>query len=157
MCVCVCECLHSWKWRAESLHLAVVPGVSAVIPLKRQTGSGTRCRKQEDFTYQNIPALELKKRAKSLQNPLLNLLRGANGSLSKLLIADCSGRVQVDLLSGLQPSFHSIQVSSQTQTCLHASLSSPNPASFTSSSSGPVQKPKNTHARFSATSISVGV
>lgn len=44
--------------------------------------------------------------------------------LTRLLTADCSGRVQVDLLSGLQPSFHSIQVSSQTQTCLHTSFSS---------------------------------
>lgn len=47
VCVCACmckghdvcvgvyasECLHSWRSRAESLHLAV-PGVSAVIPLK---------------------------------------------------------------------------------------------------------------------------
>lgn len=65
--VCVCICLHSWKNRAESFHLAVVPGVSAVIPLKRQTGSGTHSRKQEDFPCQNIPGLELKKQAKSLQ------------------------------------------------------------------------------------------
>lgn len=39
-------------------------------PIKRQTGSGTLSRKQEDFTYQNIPALELKKQAKSLQTPV---------------------------------------------------------------------------------------
>lgn len=38
-------------------------------PIKRQTGSGTLFTKQEDFTYQNIPALKLKKAAKSLQTP----------------------------------------------------------------------------------------
>ncbi len=70
VCVCACECLHSWKKRAESLHLAVVSGVSAVIPLKRQTGSGTLSRKQEDFTHHTAPALELKKQAKSLQTPV---------------------------------------------------------------------------------------
>lgn len=67
LCVCVCvlgERLHSWKVRAELLQLVVFPGVSAVIPLK---GSGTHFRKQEDFTYQNITALQLKKNAKSLQ------------------------------------------------------------------------------------------
>lgn len=138
----------------------MVPGVSAVIPLKRQTGSGTHSRKQEDFTYQNIPALELRKQAKSLQNPCwIYWGGGANVSLSELLIADCSGRVQVDLLSGIKPSFHSIQVSSQTQTCLYASLSTLTSLTPTRPPHillfRPSPKAKNIHARLSVTSVSV--
>lgn len=138
----------------ESLHLVVVPGVSAVIPLK---GSGTHFRKQEDSTYHNITALQLKKNAKPYK-PLLNILRGTNVSHSTLLTADCSGRVQVDLLSGLQPSFHFIQVSSQTQTCLHTPPSRRSCSHFSPSFSHPPlllpppsPKAKNIQAGFSIT------
>ena len=126
-------------------------------PIKKADRLWHPLQKTRGLHLPKYPCIRAQKAGQIPTKPPLNLLRGANGSLSKLLIADCSGRVQVDLLSGLQPSFHSIQVSSQTQTCLHTSLSSPSPASFTSSSSGPVQKPKITHARFSATSVSVGV
>lgn len=91
--------------------------------------------------------------------PLLNLLRGANVFRSGLLIAYCSGRVQVDLLSGLQPSFHSIQVSSQTQTCLHTSFSSLllsfQPVLFTSSSSSTQSKSQKHSRQIQYNSISI--
>lgn len=118
--------------------------MSVVIELKvRQTVAHSPENRRTSF-------IEISPRKSSDSRPNLynppRIDSGANSSLAKLLIADCSGSVQVALLSGLQPSFHSIQISSQTQTCLHTSLlsllRSVQLILFTSSSSGPVKKPK---------------
>lgn len=67
--VCVGVCLHSWKLESK----ITSPGGGSwgvhCDPIKSQTGSGSLSRKEEDFAYKNIPVLDLKKQAKSLQTP----------------------------------------------------------------------------------------
>lgn len=53
------ECLHSWKSRAESLHLAV-PGVSAVIPLKGRQALAPNPEIQRILLAEIFPPLSLK-------------------------------------------------------------------------------------------------
>lgn len=57
-------CLHSWKSRAESLHLAV-PEVSAVIPLKGRQALAPTPEIQRISLAKISPHLSLKGRPKS--------------------------------------------------------------------------------------------
>lgn len=94
MCVCVgggclCACVCMWVFiQLEEQSGITSPGGGSwgvcCDPIKRQTGSGTHCRKQEDFPCQNIPALEFKKQAKSLQTGWIYIWGGGgtNDSLS---------------------------------------------------------------------------
>lgn len=70
VCVCVFVCVFT-QLEVDSGTASPGGGSWSVCcdPIKKQTGSGTISSKQEDFAYQNIPALEPKKQAKSLQSP----------------------------------------------------------------------------------------
>lgn len=70
-------CIHVSVYtagRAESLHLVVFPGLSAVIPLY-----GRQALAKENLTYENIPTSEPLRGPKSPQTRL-NLFWGVNGS-----------------------------------------------------------------------------
>lgn len=74
VCVCLSVCMFVCVFtQLEVDSRTASPGGGSwsvcCDPIKKQTGSGTISSKQEDFTYQNIPALEPKKQAKSLQTP----------------------------------------------------------------------------------------
>lgn len=72
--------------------------------------------------WKHPPALELQKWAKATQTPPQSL---PEAGAFRLQTADSWLRrtgLQVDLPSGARPSFHYIQVSSQTQTCFFTSL-----------------------------------
>lgn len=146
--VCVCMCLHSWKSRAESLHL-VVPGVSAVIPLKGRHALAPTPEIQR-ISLAEIPLhLSLKGRPNPCK-PTECRGRGQQVRLFKLLIVDCSGVVQVDLLSPVSTPFkfpvRSRHVSTPPSPLCLSGLKPPSPPDPTA---------KNMHARFSVASISV--
>lgn len=105
MWVCMHVCLHSWKSRAESLHLAV-PGVSAVIPLKGRQALAPTPEIQRISLAKISPHLSLKGRPNPCK-PAESTWREGGASVSpfKLLIVDCSGAVQVDLLSPVSTPF----------------------------------------------------
>lgn len=74
LCMCVNACVCVWVFTQLEVESGITsPGGGSwgvhCDSIKKADRLWHPLRKQEDFTYENIPALELKKQAKSLQTP----------------------------------------------------------------------------------------